>query len=172
MKTLAVAALSLACFSCGSRHSGGQSPYRPIGDVESVYGPMIAAANHPTADQHGTGEPIGLFRDASGTIWGLALEIDGNIVSACAPASLRDAGITGDIDAESTIVGAANEPTGWRGGTGDINLLMPDRGGRLYRQMVYGGQLPGDTACWAKGVPGPRQRLPYYRLAPRRRASH
>jgi hypothetical protein len=128
---------------------------------------MVAAANHPTADQHGTGEPIGLFRDASGTVWGLALAIDGSSVSACAPSSLREARITGEIDAESTIVGSANEPTGWRGGTGDINLLLRDRNGRLYPQVVYGSDLPGESSCWARDVPGPRQLLKYYRLAPR-----
>jgi hypothetical protein len=168
MRTLALAALVLAFSACGSRHSGARSPYRPIGEVESLYGPMVAAANHPTPDQHGTGEPVGLFRDATGTVWGLALAINGDLVSACAPSSLRDARITGDIDAESTIVGSANEPTGWRGGTGDINLLMRDRSGRLYPQIVYGGELPGESTCWAQEVPGPRQRLNYYRLVPRR----
>ena len=136
-----------------------------------MYGPMAAAANHPTADQHGTGEPVGFFRDAGGTVWGLALAIDDTTVSVCAPSSLRQAGITGEIDADSTIVGSANEPTGWRGGTGDVNLLMRDRNGRLYRQMVYGGELPHEPSCWEKEDPGPRQRLHYYRLAPRR-ASH
>src|SRR5437763_12839041 len=47
-----------------------------------------------TSDQNGTGDRLGLFRDAENTIWGLPLIIanDGQVLG-CAPAGVRDARI-------------------------------------------------------------------------------
>jgi hypothetical protein len=152
---------------CGGRRDREQAAYQPIAEVERTFGPLLSAGNHPTVDQHGTGERVGLFRDASGTIWGLPISVLGNAsVMACAPPALQNAKVTDSIDAGSSIVGSTNQPTGWRGGTGDLELLLRDRTGRIRGQSVHGADLPGDPACWAPGSPGPRQRLHYYRLAP------
>jgi hypothetical protein len=72
-----------------------QAEYVPIADLERVYGPLLTAGNHPTGDQNGTGDRLGLFRDADGTIWGLPLMIrsDGQVLG-CAPAGLHDAEVT------------------------------------------------------------------------------
>ncbi len=45
----------------------------PLSQVENVFGPLVTAGNHPTADQMGNGDRVGLFRDFFGTIWGLPL---------------------------------------------------------------------------------------------------
>jgi hypothetical protein len=165
--TAAAIAIAAACTSSAPRHDREEAPYRPLSEVEGTYGPLVTAGNHPTKDQHGTGERVGLFRDGSGTIWGLPISVDGNAVLACDPPGLRNAQVTDTFDAASSVIGATNEPTGWRGGTGELELLLRDTQGTIYRQSVRGADLPGDPACWAPRIPGPRQRLHYYRLAPR-----
>jgi len=170
MKTLyavAVVGVILSASSCGGRKAREQAPYRPVAEVERTYGPLITTGNHPTLDQHGTGERVGLFRDASGTIWGLPLSVDSDAaVFACAPPALQNARVTGSIDAGWTVIGSTNQPTGWRGGTGDLELLLRDPHGVIRWQRVHSADLPGDPACWAPESPGPPQRLHYYRLSP------
>jgi hypothetical protein len=65
------------------------------------------------------------------------------------------------------VIGSTNEPTGWRGGTGDLELVLRDKQGTIRWQAVRGGDLPGGPACWAPEIPGPPQQLHYYRLAPK-----
>ncbi len=157
---------TVAC-ACCRQHHGRQAPYRPIAEVERTYGPLVTAGNHPTVDQHGTGERVGLFQDASGTVWGLPLSVDSTAhVLACAPPALQNARVTGTFDAASIIVGSTNQPTGWRGGSGDLELLLRDKQGTIRWEAVQGADLPGDPACWAPEFPGPPQRLHYYRLVP------
>ena len=110
---------------------------------------------------------MGFFRGADGTVWGLPLSIasDGAVVG-CAPAALRDAAVTDQFRAASTIVGSTNAPTGWRGGTGKLELVLRGPGGDIYVQAVSGGKLPAGSACWARVPPGPSQELTYYRLTP------
>jgi hypothetical protein len=158
---------AVACSSCAGRHDGEQAVYQPIADAERAYGPLVSAGNHPTLDQHGTGERIGLFRSADGTIWGLPVSVvDNAVVLACAPPALQNAKVTDSIDAGWSVIGSTNEPTGWRGGTGNLELLLRDRRGTVRLQGVRGADLPSDPACWAPRSPGPRERLHYYRLAP------
>jgi hypothetical protein len=160
-------AIAAACTSSCRRHDREQAPYRPVAEVERIYGPLVTVGNHPTLDQHGTGERVGLFRDASGTIWGLPISVDGNAaVLACAPPALQNAKVTDSFDAGSSVIGSTNQPTGWRGGTGEMELFLRDRHGTIRRQTVHGADLPGEPACWAPEIPGPRQRLHYYRLVP------
>jgi hypothetical protein len=159
--------IAAACASCAQQHNRPQAPYRPVAEVERTYGPLVTAGNHPTEDQYGTGERVGLFRDPSGTIWGLPISVDGNsALLVCAPPALQAAKVTDNFDAKSTVIGSTNEPTGWRGGTGNLELLLRDRQGTIRSQAVRGADLPGDPACWAPAIPGPLQRLHYYRLAP------
>ena len=87
-----------------------------MSQIESAFGPLVTAGNRPTADQMGTGDRVGLCRDSTGTIWGLPLTIAENgRVLVCAPATLRDASVTDHYPADLTVIGATNEPTGWRG---------------------------------------------------------
>lgn len=52
-------------------------------------------ANAPTPDQHGTGDRLGLFRDVTGTVWGIPLMIaDNGDLLGCAPPKLREFSIT------------------------------------------------------------------------------
>ena len=152
---------------CGGRPEPPRAPYVPVAQLEALYGPLIAAANHPTHDQHGTGDRVGLFRDGAGTVWGLPLAIDGNgTVLGCAPPTLRDSPVTDVLPAGADIVGATNAPTGWRGGTGKLEVLFRDKGGELRWRAVASGALTAGPVCWAQEPPGPLQRLEYYRLAP------
>jgi len=162
----AIVIAAVACCSCGQHHSREQAPYKPIAEVERTYGPLVTAGNHPTVDQHGTGERVGLFQDASGTVWGLPLSVDGDALSVCAPPALQNARMTGSFDAEWSVIGATNRPTGWRGGTGGLELLLRDKRGTIHCQSVQGGDMPGQAACWPTGSPAPRSPLHYYRLVP------
>ena len=154
--------------ACGGHREGPRASYLPLAEVERTYGRLISAGNHPTADQHGTGERVGLFEDVTGTVWGLPISIgvDG-AVAACAPRGLHNAPVTDGFAGGSTIIGATNGPTGWRGGTGKLELLLRDSGGSIRGQSVDGAAFPDEAACGAPESPGPVQRLHYYRLTPR-----
>src|ERR1051325_9400040 len=120
-----VMVLALALLSCGSPVHQPRAPYVPLAQLEAAYGRLITAGNHPTPDQNGTGDRVGLFLDSSGTIWGLPLAVEnGGEVLGCAPNELRRAKVTDTYPAGATILGATNQPTGWRGGTGKLELLL------------------------------------------------
>ena len=163
--TLAVTSLLV---SCGGPAATTRAPYRPVAELEAIYGPLVAAANHPTPEQHGTGDRLGLFRERTGTLWGLPLAVaqDGTVLG-CAPQTLHDAPVTDRLTAEATdIIGATNAPTGWRGGTGRLELLFRNKSGHVRWQAVASGALATGPVCWAQEPPGPQQPLQYYRLAP------
>lgn len=165
--SVATAIAAIALTACGERHVPGRAAYEPLTQVEAVYGTLISAGNRPTPDQHGTGERVGLFRDASGEVWGLPLTVAANgTVLACAPPLVRYGRVTDTFPAGATVIGATNEPTGWRGGTGHLELLLRDARGKIERQTVSGARLATGPACWAPESPGPPQQLHYYRLAP------
>lgn len=162
----AIAAIALT--ACGERQVPRHADYEPLADVEAVYGPLITAGNHPTPGQHGTGERVGLFRDAaSGEVWGLPLTAgtSGGVL-ACAPPLVRYGKVTDTFPAGDTIIGSTNQPTGWRGGTGDLEILLRDASGKIRWQAVSGASFSPGPACWAPELPGPPQQLHYYRLAP------
>ena len=108
-----------------------------------------------------------MFLDASGTIWGLPLAAEkGGEVLGCAPSELHGAKVTDTYPIGATILGATNEPTGWRGGTGKLELLLRRSDGEIRWSAVSGGDTSDGPVCWAQELPGPPQRLRYYRLAP------
>src|SRR5689334_11519825 len=77
LSTVTAVTIMLVC--CG--HDGPNLPraaYVPLAQLERVYGSLITAGNHPTPDQNGTGDRVGLFLDAGGTIWGLPLAVENN----------------------------------------------------------------------------------------------
>ena len=153
--------------SCSSQEPvPARAPYVPLSQLEGTYGQLVTTANHPTPDQYGTGDRIGLFRDGTGTVWGLPLatEADGTVLG-CAPLALRDSPVT-DTLPKGTIVGATNAPTGWRGGTGKLELVFRDSSGQVKWRAVASAVITSGPVCWAEESPGPPQRLEYYRLAP------
>jgi hypothetical protein len=160
--------LAIVIFSCGRHHDPAQALYVPLAEVETTYGPLITAGNHPTPDQNGTGERVGLFRDKDGTVWGLPVTVaDSGAVLACAPPALHEQKITDTFPAGSTIIGSTNEPTGWRGGTGQLEILLRAAGGGVRWQAVHGGQIDSGPLCWVPDSPGRPQQLHYYRLVPK-----
>lgn len=164
----AVAAAALIHAGCGNRPARPRASYVPVKQLEALYGRLITAANHPTPDQHGTGDRLGLFLDRTGTVWGLPLAMaeDGTVLG-CAPSALSKAPVTGELPVNAAeIVGATNAPTGWRGGTGQLELVFRDESGELHWRAVASGALAAGAQCWAQEPPGPAQRLEYYRLAP------
>jgi hypothetical protein len=66
-------AIALLLTACSSHQGRPRAQYVPLTEIETVFGPLITAGNHPTGDQSGTGDRLGLFRNAGGTIWGLPL---------------------------------------------------------------------------------------------------
>jgi len=165
----AVAAAAVIAAGCGARRAPPRAPYVSIKELEALYGSLITVGNEPTPHQHGTGDRLGLFQERNGTVWGLPLITrDDGTVLGCAPPSLREAPVTGMLPSEaSEIVGATNAPTGWRGGTGQLELVFRDKSGEVRWQAVASGALNSGPQCWAQEPPGPAQRLEYYRLAPR-----
>jgi hypothetical protein len=142
-----------------------RAPYISLVEAEAIYGPLIGAGNHPTEDQFGNGERVGLFRDIDGTVWGFPLiPADGNLL-ACAPLGVHDLKVTDTLPTGFTIAGTTNEPTGWRGGTGTLELLLRDPEGNIHRQMVHGADVAAGSNCSAPHPPGPSHQLRYYRLA-------
>src|SRR5262245_11563884 len=158
---------SLLLAGCGTHADTNRVSYEPLSALEARFGTLITTGNHPTPDQHGTGDRIGLFRDYEGTVWGLPLSITGEgAVVGCAPVSIHDAAVTGEYPAGASIIGSTNEPTGWRGGTGKLELVLRGPNGDVTLQSVNAARLPNGPACWAQIPPGPKQELFYYRLKP------
>jgi hypothetical protein len=155
-------------FGCSGEREPQRAPYVPVQQVEAQYGRLVSTANYPSPDQYGTGERLGIFEDKGGTLWGLPITVDNaGSVRACAPDALRDSPLT-DTVPMGMLVGATNTPTGWRGGTGKLELAMRDAGGQLRWYPLSGRDSTVDPACWAQVPPGPKQRLPYYRVSIRR----
>lgn len=162
--------IALFFTACTSHKERPRASYLPLSQIENDFGPLVTAGNHPTADQMGTGDRVGLFRDSAGTIWGLPLTIaDNGSVLVCAPSTLRDAPVTDYYPAGATVIGATNEPTGWRGGTGKLELLLRNGQGKVEWRAVSGSHIDAGPACWAQEPPGPKQLLLYYRFAPSER---
>ncbi len=159
-----VAGAAATFLSCDS-HDAVHASYQTLEEVEATYGNLVTAGNHPTPDQNGTGERVGLFRDGHGTIWGLpvTVEQDGTILG-CAPPALRDQRVTDTIPFGSTVIGSTNQPTGWRGGTGELEIVLRDVNGIIYWKAVRGGQIDSGPICWAPHLPGLPRELHYYRL--------
>jgi hypothetical protein len=152
---------------CSRRPLPPQAPYLPLSQLQPTYGELITVGNHPTPDQNGTGERLGLFRDPGGRIWGLPLTITGKgAVLGCAPPGLPTARVTDTIPRDTTIVGATNAPTGWRGGTGKLELILRNTNGEIRSQTVTGDEIQAGPVCWAPESPGPPQKLQYYLINP------
>lgn len=149
--------------SCGPEEPP-RAVYVPVEELEATYGRLISVGNSPTPNQNGTGDLMGLFRDDRGTVWGIPLSIrsDG-IVLGCAPPRLRDAPVSGVVPADVIeIIGAANQPTGWRGGTGKLGLLLRDAQGRLRWHPIVSVEIMDGPTCWSQSEPV--QMLEHYRL--------
>jgi hypothetical protein len=165
-EALTCASVAILAASC-SRPAPQRAQYVPVPELESVYGPLFATANHPTSHQHGTGDRLGLFRDQTGTVWGLPLTVAGDgAVLGCAPPGVRDAPITDilPVNAED-IIGGTNAPTGWRGGTGELELVFRNKSGHVQSRAVKSRAVTTGPLCWAQEPPGPPQSLEYYKLA-------
>ena len=141
-----------------------RAAYVPVAQLEQSYGRLITVSNEPTPEQHGTGDRLGLFRDEGGTVWGIPLTIgdDGSVLG-CAPPSLRDVPVSDTLPADAVeIVGAANEPNGWRGGTGKLELLLRDAQGGLRWHSVAAVEIKTGPVCISQSPP--EIPLKYYRL--------
>jgi hypothetical protein len=152
--------------SCGSKPKPTTTPYVPLAQVEQTFGTLITVGNEPTADQHGTGERVGIFKDAANTLWGLPLRLtpEGSIF-ACAPVALRDAQITDTLPGSAaSVLGATNTPTGWRGGTGKLELVFRENDSRVIWYAVAGGKLQRGPVCSAPEETSPPPYLRYYRI--------
>lgn len=138
--------------------------YVPISQLEQSYGRLITVSNAPTQDQHGTGDRLGIFRDSSGTVWGIPLTIaDNGDLLGCAPPMLREFAVTDTLPADAVdIIGAVNQPSGWRGGTGKLELLIRDAKGALRFHSVASAEIKTGRVCWSQSPP--EQPLKYYRL--------
>jgi hypothetical protein len=152
--------------ACGRQHQPALASYSPLAEVETTYGRLITAGNHPTPYQSGTGERIGLFEDANGVIWGLPLIVaDHGAILVCAPPALREEAVTDHVLKDSIVIGSANEPTGWRGGTGGLELLLRDPNGTPHWQAVSGARLSSGMVCQTGHPSVVAHQLHYYRLA-------
>lgn len=157
-------ALLLLFASCGRGEKRPLAAYAPVAQLEQTYGRLITVSNEPTPDQHGTGDRLGLFQDEGGTVWGIPLTVgDDGSVTGCAPPALREtpAGDTLPVDGVE-IVGAMNEPNGWRRGTGDLELMIRDARGGLRSHSVKAVEIETGPVCMSQSPPAAP--LKYYRL--------
>ena len=150
--------------SCSNPPKQPHAAYVPISQLEQSYGKLITVSNAPTPDQHGTGDRLGLFRDSSNTVWGIPLTIsDNGDLLGCAPPMLREFAVTDTLPVDVVdIIGAVNQPSGWRGGTGKLELLVRDEQGGLRLHSVAGEEVRTGAVCWSQSPP--EQPLQYYRL--------
>ena len=153
----------LSTASCRRREQP-RATYVPLAQLEQSYGRLITVSNAPTSDQQGTGDRLGLFRNDGDTVWGIPLTIgDNGSVLGCAPPTLREVPVSDTLPADAVeIVGAANEPTGWRGGTGKLELLLRDAQGGLRWHSVTAVEIKSGPVCLSQSPP--EQPLKYYRL--------
>jgi len=92
----------------------------------------------------------------------LTIDEHGGVLG-CAPPMLRDAPVSDTLPADAVdIIGAANEPNGWRGGTGKLELLLRDAQGKVRWHPVAAGQIKSGPVCWSQSPP--EISLVYYRL--------
>jgi len=132
---------------CHRGNEPGLSPYVSVTELEPTAGRLIAVGNRPTADQHGTGERIGFFQDAKGAVRGLPIRLaDDGSVLACAPPSLDRLPVTDALGEGTTVIGTVNEPTGWRGGTGKLELVLGDAKG-IHWKEISGTHFAWTTTC-------------------------
>lgn len=66
----------------------------------------------------------------------------------CAPPKLREFSITDTLPGDVEIVGATNEPNGWREGTGKLELLLRNKKGELHRRPITAGEV---KEVWSAG---------------------
>jgi hypothetical protein len=133
-------------------------------ELEKRFGHIIEVANIPTPDQHGTGDKMGLFRDKDDTVWGVPVSVGENqSLVGCAPPELEKVQVSDTLPSDTVeIVGATNEPTDWRGGTGELKLLLRTSQNKLRWHTVKSISLETDSVCWSKSEP--IQALEFYRL--------
>jgi hypothetical protein len=151
--------------SCGGRYERSRANDVALAQLEKTYGKLIAVGNAPTPEQHGTGDRLGLFQDDNGTIWGIPLIINGNdSISGCAPQELRDLPITDTLPSDiAEILGTTNEPSGWRGGTGRLELVFRDSQGMPRWHPVSSAELKTPKLCMTESPPPTPAK--FYRLA-------
>jgi len=166
-RRLLVLAAAIAVAGCGQREQPASAAWISMVEAEAMFGQIMTTGNHPTPNQFGTGERVGFFTDRDGTMWGLPVAIaDDGGLRVCASPAFRAAGITDTFPANAVIIGTTNTPTGWRDGTGNLELVFRDARGAIRRQTVAGSYLPKGPVCKAPASPGPPQLLAYYRLIP------
>ena len=164
LKWVCLLSVLISFSSCRRTEQKPRASYAPIAQIEKSFGKLITVSNLPTPDQHGTGDRLGLFRDNDGTVWGIPLTIDENgSVLGCAPPMLRDAPVSDTLPVDTVeIVGASNEPSGWRGGTGKLELLLRNAQGQLRWHPVAAAETKSGPVCWSQSPP--EMPLKYYRL--------
>lgn len=161
---LSVVLITMPVLACCREAKRPRVSYVSLLQLEQNYGRLITVSNSPTPDQHGTGDRLGLFLDKNGTVWGLPLNItDNGETVGCAPPGLREAKVTDTLPSDMVeVIGAANEPSGWRAGTGKLELLIRDAQGMLRWLPVGGAEIESGPICWSQSPP--EQPLKYYRL--------
>ena len=161
----AMVCTTIGLIACGTKQQRVRTSYVALENVESTYGKLITTGNHPTPYQNGTGERIGVFLDVHREVWVLPLTFGAKgEVLVCAPPALRNAQVTDRYPAGESIIGTTNEPTGWRGGTGKLELVFRNADGSFRWREIAGRQITDGSSC--QGMPRPSQMLEYYRLAP------
>lgn len=100
---------------------------------------------------------------AVGPFGGIPLTIaDNGDLLGCAPPLLREFAVTDTLPAGVDIIGAANQPSGWRGATGKLELLVRRAQGGLRLHAVAAAEVKTGPVCWSQ--PPLEQPLKYYRL--------
>ena len=153
-----VLAATMMLVSCGHHDSNRpHAAYVPLAQLESVYGRLITAGNHPTPDQE--------IKRRSG--W-LVLRTPAAPSGACRSRSrmavkcwvvlrtnFASAEVAGRLSDRRHDLGRDRRADRWRGGTGKLELLLRRSNGEIRWSAVNGGQTSDGPVCWAQELPGP-----------------
>jgi hypothetical protein len=88
-------------------------------------------------------------------------------VFVCVPPWLHHAKVTDTYPADAIVIGATNQPTGHREGTGKLELVMRGPNDETKLLGVNAGEMADEAVCWSRNMPLETRPLQYYRLMPR-----
>jgi hypothetical protein len=142
--------------ACEERNVEEHGSLPTLSEAQLTFGPLITTSNQPSGYQNGTGERLGFFRGSDGSIWGIPLLMEKGEARVCASDSLQNRPATDTYPSGWEIISSTNQPTGWRGGNGSVELVLRDASGTIHWRTVHGAEFSDSTMCGA--------RIAYYRI--------
>jgi hypothetical protein len=74
-------------------------------------------------------------------------------VLVCVPPGLHYTKVTDTYPADARVIGATNQPTGHREGTGKLELVMQGPNDEIKLLGVNAGEMADEAVCWSRNMP-------------------